>query len=60
MGYPARPTPADIRRFPDLGLLPHPAPPGYVRPSVYTSPRGPDPHVERITANLLERMRAAR
>jgi len=36
------------------------APPGYVRPSVYTSPRGPDPRVERITANLLERMRVAR
>ena len=31
-------------------------PPGYVRPSVYTSPQGPDPRVQRITANLLERM----
>lgn len=33
------------------------APPGYVRPSVYTSPQGPDPRVQRITRNLLERMR---
>lgn len=33
------------------------APPGYVRPSVYTSPKGPDPRVQRITGNLLERMR---
>lgn len=33
------------------------APPGYVRPSVYTSPRGPDRRVQRITRNLLERMR---
>lgn len=33
------------------------APPGYVRPSVYTTPRGPDRRVERLTANLLERMR---
>lgn len=32
-------------------------PPGYVRPSVYTTPRGPDPRVQRITANLLQRMR---
>jgi hypothetical protein len=31
-------------------------PPGYVRPSVYTSPRGPDPRVQRITTNLLQRM----
>ncbi len=31
-------------------------PPGYVRPSVYTSPQGPDPRVRRITANLLERL----
>ncbi len=31
-------------------------PPGYVRPSVYTSPRGPDPRVRRITTNLLERI----
>lgn len=33
------------------------APPGYVRPSVYTTPRGPDPRVQRITRNVLERMR---
>ncbi|HEX3449814.1 MAG TPA: N,N-dimethylformamidase beta subunit family domain-containing protein [Isosphaeraceae bacterium] len=33
------------------------APPGYVRPAVYTRPQGPDPRVQRITRNLLERMR---
>lgn len=33
------------------------APPGYVRPSVYTSPQGPDPRVQQITRNVLERMR---
>lgn len=33
------------------------APPGYVRPSVYTTPHGPDFRAQRITANLLERMR---
>jgi hypothetical protein len=33
-------------------------PPGYVRPSVYTTPKGPDPRVQRITANLLARFRA--
>jgi hypothetical protein len=32
-------------------------PPGYVRPSVYTTPHGPDPRVQRITLNVLERMR---
>jgi hypothetical protein len=32
-------------------------PPGYIRPSVYTRPRGPDPRVQRITRNLLERMK---
>lgn len=32
-------------------------PPGYVRPSVYTSPQGPDSRVQRITRNLLERMK---
>ena len=32
-------------------------PPGYVRPSVYTTPQGPDPRAQRITANVLERMR---
>lgn len=31
-------------------------PPGYVRPSVYTSPQGPDPRVQRITRNILDRM----
>lgn len=35
-------------------------PPGYVRPSVYTTPRGPDPRVARITANVLARMREGR
>jgi hypothetical protein len=34
------------------------APPGYIRPSVYTTPRGPDPRAQRITANVLNRMRA--
>jgi hypothetical protein len=33
-------------------------PPGYVRPAVYTTPKGPDPRVQRITANLLERFRS--
>jgi hypothetical protein len=33
-------------------------PPGYVRPKVYTEPRGPHPAVQQITRNLLERMRA--
>jgi hypothetical protein len=33
------------------------APPGYVRPKVYTEPRGPDARVQRITQNILERMR---
>lgn len=33
------------------------APPGYVRPSVYTSPQGPDRRVQRMTRNILERMR---
>ena len=32
------------------------APPGYVRPSVYTSPRGPDERVQRMTINILDRM----
>jgi hypothetical protein len=32
------------------------APPGYVRPSVYTSPQGPDARAQRITQNVLERM----
>jgi hypothetical protein len=34
------------------------APPGYVRPKVYTEPKGPDPRVQRITRNVLDRMRA--
>ncbi|HKS37094.1 MAG TPA: twin-arginine translocation signal domain-containing protein [Verrucomicrobiae bacterium] len=33
-------------------------PPGYVRPSAYTSPRGPDTRVQRVTANVLARMKA--
>jgi len=33
-------------------------PPGYIRPSVYTTPKGPDVRAQRITANVLERMRA--
>lgn len=32
-------------------------PPGYVRPQVYTSPKGPDPRVQQITRNLLDAMR---
>jgi hypothetical protein len=32
------------------------APPGYVRPSVYTSPKGPDARAQQITRNLLKRM----
>jgi hypothetical protein len=31
-------------------------PPGYVRPATYTKPQGPDPRVQRITRNILERM----
>jgi hypothetical protein len=34
-------------------------PPGYVRPAVYTTPKGPDVRVQRITRNLLERFRQA-
>ncbi len=33
-------------------------PPGYVRPKVYTEPKGPDARVQQITANVLERMRS--
>ncbi|MDA1276163.1 MAG: hypothetical protein O2960_19285 [Verrucomicrobia bacterium] len=33
-------------------------PPGYIRPSVYTTPQGPDRRVHQITRNLLERMRS--
>jgi hypothetical protein len=32
-------------------------PPGYVRPQVYTTPRGPDVRVQQITRNLLAAMR---
>jgi hypothetical protein len=32
------------------------APPGYVRPSVYVSPQGPDARAQQITRNVLERM----
>jgi len=32
------------------------APPGYVRPDAHgNSPKGPDPRVQRMTANLFER-----
>jgi len=31
-------------------------PPGYMRPSVYTSPQGPDKRVQQVTKNILERM----
>ena len=33
-------------------------PPGYVRPSVYTQPLGPDPRVQQITRNLLHHMKS--
>ncbi len=32
------------------------APPGYVRPKVYTEPKGPDNRVQQITKNVLQRM----
>src|SRR5262245_5848891 len=32
-------------------------PPGYVRPSAYTTPKGPDLRAQRITANILNRMK---
>ena len=35
------------------------APPGYVRPKVYTQPQGPNAWVQQITRNVLERMRGA-
>jgi len=31
-------------------------PPGYVRPKVYTEPKGPDARVQRMTKNILDRM----
>lgn len=34
-------------------------PPGYVRPSVYTSPKGVDARVQRITENVLSRFLAS-
>ncbi|MFN0125692.1 MAG: N,N-dimethylformamidase beta subunit family domain-containing protein [Verrucomicrobiales bacterium] len=36
------------------------APPGYRRPAVYTRPQGPDPRVQQITRNVLDRMIAMR
>ncbi len=33
------------------------APPGYIRPAVYTKPQGPDRRVQQITRNLLEKIR---
>ena len=35
------------------------APPGYLRPSVYTTPQGPDRRIQKITANVLDRIRAS-
>jgi hypothetical protein len=32
------------------------APPGYVRPRVYTAPQGPDHRIQTITRNVLERL----
>jgi hypothetical protein len=32
-------------------------PPGYLRPAVYTTPKGPDRRLQKITRNLLGRMR---
>jgi hypothetical protein len=34
------------------------APPGYRRPSVYTTPMGPDARIQQITRNLLKRFLA--
>ncbi len=31
-------------------------PPGYIRPKVYTEPKGPNPLIQRMTLNVLERM----
>lgn len=33
-------------------------PPGYVRPKVYTEPKGPDLRVQQITRNILNRMQS--
>jgi hypothetical protein len=35
------------------------APPGYVRPKVYTEPKGPDVRIQQITKNIMDRMRHA-
>ncbi len=35
------------------------APPGYVRPKVYTEPLGPDPRLQQITRNVLDRMKSS-
>ncbi|MEY4567012.1 MAG: hypothetical protein RLY14_1982 [Planctomycetota bacterium] len=32
------------------------APPGYVRPKVYTEPKGPDARIQQMTRNVLDRM----
>ena len=32
-------------------------PPGYVRPSAYVTPRGPDQRAQQITRNVLRKMR---
>lgn len=34
------------------------APPGYLRPKVYTEPKGPDSRLQQITRNLLARLRS--
>jgi len=34
-------------------------PPGYVRPAAYVPPHGPDRRVQRITANVFDRMRGS-
>ena len=31
-------------------------PPGYMRPNVYAKPQGPDPRIQQITSNVLDRM----
>ncbi|MCI0743884.1 MAG: hypothetical protein L0Y58_00615 [Verrucomicrobia subdivision 3 bacterium] len=35
------------------------APPGYVKPTAYTTPQGPDTRAQQITRNVLDRMRRA-
>jgi hypothetical protein len=36
------------------------APPGYLHPKAHgAEPKGPDPRVQKITANLLERMKSS-